>query len=50
MFDDIIADMLSNKKIIPIVTDYLLQKKKLTTFLVFITQSYFAVPNNIRLN
>ena len=39
-----IADMLSNKKLNPI------EVKKQNISLVFITQSYFAVPKNIRLN
>ena len=39
-FDDMIADMLSNKNLNLIVTE----------LIVFITQSYFAVPKNIRLN
>ena len=41
LFDDMIADMLSNKK---------LRVRKLNISLVFITQSYFVVPKNIRLN
>ena len=49
-FDDVIADMLSNKKLNPIVTELFIRRKKLNIFLVFITPSYFAVPKNIRLN
>ena len=45
-----IADMLSNKKINPIVTELFITGRKLNNSLVFITQSYFAVPENIRLN
>ena len=45
-----IADMLSNKKLNPIVTELLIRGRKLNTSLVFITQSYFAVSKNIRLN
>ena len=45
-----IADMLSNKKLNPIVTELFTRGRKLNTSLVFITQSYFAVPENIRLN
>ena len=45
-----IADMLSNKKLNPIVTELFIRGRKLTLYLDFITESYFAVPKNIRLN
>ena len=45
-----IADMLSNKKLNPIVTEIFIRGRKLNVSLVFITQSYFAVPKNVRLN
>ena len=45
-----IADMLSNKKLNPIVTELFIRGRKLNTSLVFITQSYFTVPKDIRLN
>ena len=45
-----IADMLSNKKLNPIVTQLFIRSRKLDIFLVFITQFYFVVPKNIRLN
>ena len=45
-----IADMLSNKTLNPIVTELFIGDRKRKTFLVFITQSYFAVPKNIGLN
>ena len=45
-----IADMLSNKKLNPIVTELFIRGRKLNISLVFITQSSFAVPKNIRLN
>ena len=50
VFDDVIADILSNKKLNPIVTELFKKKlgKKLNISIVFITQSYFAVPKNIR--
>ena len=44
VFDDLLADMLSNKKLNPIVTELLIRGRKLNISLVFITQSYFAVP------
>ena len=50
VFDDMIADMLSNKKLDPIVNEFFIRSRKLNISLVFITQSYIAVPKNIRLN
>ena len=50
LFDDMIADMLSNKKLDPIITELFIRGRKLNISLVFITQSYFAVPKNIRVN
>ena len=50
VFDDKIADMVSNKKLNPVVTKLFIRGRKLNISRVFITQSYFAVPKNIRLN
>ena len=50
VFDDMIADMLSNKKPNPIVTELFIRGRKINISLVLITQFYFAVPKNIRLN
>ena len=47
VFDDMIADMFSNKKLNPIVTELFIRGRKLNISLVFITQSYFAVPKKI---
>ena len=47
VFDDMIADMLSNKKTIPIVTELLSRRRKINISLVFITQCYFAVPKEL---
>ena len=47
VFDDIIVDMLSNKKISPIVTELFISGIKLNISHVFISQSYFALPKNI---
>ena len=49
-FDDIIADMLNNKRRNPVVTELFIRDIELNISLVFITQFYFAVPKNIRLN
>ena len=45
-----IPDMLSNKKLNPIVTDLFIRGRKLNISLAFTMQSYFAVPKNIRLH
>ena len=50
VFDDIIADMLSNEKVNPVITKLLIRGRKLNISLVFITQSYFAVSKIIRVN
>ena len=50
VFDDIIADLKSNKNLSPIVTELFLRGKKLNISLVFISQSYFEEPETIRLN
>ena len=43
VFDDKIPDMLSNKKLNPIVTELFIRARKLKTSLVFFRQSYFAL-------
>ena len=50
VFDDIIADMIHNKKLDSINTKLFIKGRKLNISLVFITQSYFKVPKNVRLN
>ena len=42
--------MLRNKTLNPIVTELFIRDRKLNISPLFITQSYFAVPKNIRLN
>ena len=49
-FDDMIADMINNKKINLIVTELFIRDRNLNISLVFITQSYFKVPKDVRLN
>ena len=44
VFDDIIADMITNKKLNPIVTELFLRGRKLNISIDFITQSCFEVP------
>ena len=43
VFDNMIADMLSNKKLNPTVTELFIRGRKLSISLSFITKSYFAV-------
>ena len=50
VFDDMIADLTHNKKLNSIVTELFIRGKKLNISLVFITQSYFRVPEDFRLN
>ena len=44
VFDDMIADMIHNKKLNSIVTELFIRGRKLNISLVFVTQSYFKVP------
>ena len=44
MIADMIADILSNKNLNPIVTELFIRDRKLNISLVFITQSHFIVP------
>ena len=48
--NDMIADMISNKKRNPITTELFIRCRKLSFFLVFITQAHIAVPKDFRLN
>ena len=50
VFHDIIADMLRNKNLNPLKTELFIRGRKLDISLVFITESYFAVPKSIRPN
>ena len=40
VFDDMIADMINNKKLNPIVTELFIRGRKINISIVFITQSY----------
>ena len=42
--------MIDNKKINSIVTELFIRDRQLNVFIVFITQSYFKVPKDVRLN
>ena len=50
IFDDMIADMINNNKLNPIVTEVFIRGRKLNISIVFIAQSYFKVPKDVRLN
>ena len=50
VFDDMIADMINNKKLDSIVTELFITGRKRNISIVFITQSYFKVPKDVRLN
>ena len=49
-FDEMIADIMTNKKFQAIIKELLIRCWKLNISLVFITQSYFTVPKDVRLN
>ena len=49
-FDYLIADMVSNKKLNPIVIEFFIRGRKLNMSFAFITQFYFTVAKNIILN
>ena len=50
VFDYMIDDMIHNQKLNSIVTELFIRGGKLSISLVFITQSYFKVPKDARLN
>ena len=49
VFDDMIACIMSNNKYQAIIKELLIRCKKLNISFVFITQSYFSVPKDVRL-
>ena len=50
VFDNMIADIMRNKKFQAIIKELFITCRKLNISLVFITQSYFCVPKDVRLN
>ena len=50
VFDDMIADIMTNKKFQVIIKELFIRCRKLNLTLVFIVQSYFSVPKDVRLN
>ena len=47
VFDDMIADIINNKKLNSIVTELFIRGRKLNVSFVFITQLYFKVPKDV---
>ena len=50
VFNDMIAEMIRKKNLDSVVTELFIRSRKLKISLVFITQTYFKVPKNVRLN
>ena len=50
VFDDMIADMINNKKLNSVVTELFIRGRKLNISIGFIIQSYFKVPKDVTLN
>ena len=50
VFNDMIADIMTNKRFQGITKELFIRCRKLNISLVFITQSYFSVPKDVRLN
>ena len=50
VFDDMVTDLINNKKFNPVLTELFIRGRKLNISLVFITQSYFKVTKDVRLN
>ena len=49
VFDDMIADIVTNKRFQGIIKELFIRCRKLNISLVFITQSYFSIPKEVRL-
>ena len=50
VFDDTTADITTSTKFQTIIKELFIRCRKLNVSLVFITQSYFSVPKDVRLN
>ena len=50
VFDDMIANIMTNRRFQAITKELFIRCRKLNISLVFITQSYFSVPKDVRLN
>ena len=45
-----IANLINNKKLVPVVTELFLRGRKLNITVIFTTQSYLKVPKDVKLN
>ena len=50
VFDDMIADIMTNKKFQSIIKELFIRCRKINISLVFINWSYFSAPKDVRLN
>ena len=50
IFDDMIADIMRSEKFKAIVKELFISCRKLNISIIFITQSYFRTPKDVRLN
>ena len=50
VLDDMIADIMTNKKFQATIKELFIRCRKINISLVLITQSYFSIPKDIRLN
>ena len=50
IFDDMIADIMTNKRFQALIKELFIRCRKINISLAFITQSYFSVPKDVRFN
>ena len=50
VFDDMISHVMSEKKAQPVLKELFIRCRKLNISLCFLSQSYFSVPKDVRLN
>ena len=50
VIDDLIDDMTNNRKLNSVITELFIRGRKLNISVAFITESYFKVPKDVRLN
>ena len=50
VFDGVVADTINNKKLNPVIAELFIRSRKLNISVIFITQSYFRAPKDVRLN
>ena len=50
VFDDMIADIMTNKTFQAVIKELFIRCRKLNFSLLFITQSYFSLPKEVRSN